>query len=105
MGSRRQECGGLDGQALRSCGHCRGQGAGELRQLGDHRRQHFWQRWGEDGSRCGHGGDLGIDIHSIRRWVAKQDLGAQEAGMQVGGPAMPLPQGPGARQVLPHAGG
>lgn len=74
--SRWQERSGLDRQALSSSHHCGGQGARELRQeLRDNRRQHFRHRRGEDGGWSGHRGDLGSDIHSIWRWVAKQDLG------------------------------
>lgn len=100
--SRWQERSGLDRQALGSCHHCGGQGAGELRQeLRGSRRQHFWQRWGENGSRRGHCGDLGGDIHGIWRRVAKQDLGAQRTGMQIGVRAMAFPEGPGPKQALP----
>ena len=109
VGGGRQERRGLDRQVLRGRHHHGGQGAGELRQLGDRRRQHFGQRWGEDGGWHGCRGDLGGDIHSVWRRVAKQDLGAQGTGKPVGVPAMPLPRGggggcPGPKQVLPGPG-
>ena len=89
--SRRQECSGLDRHALRSRHHW-GQRAGELRQeLGGRRQQHFRQRWGENGGRRRHCGDLGADVHSVCRRVAKQDLRTQGTGMRLGcGPSPPL---------------